>query len=277
MGSCGIYGKRHLNPGLFFHPLPRSVQTCRVEAVVFHLEFVWRKCIPLAHVHPDQQCVRHFVYSQYEGICHFELELLYWFLKMRDLNFQWNPVLEISLVRFPNLARLHWKLKAPKSLYVHRSSLVERAQTCLVFKFTFQCECWFPHSSISAFPPFFPLRPAHHFTDINSCCFILWLLLPLTINACMNNFDSSFTFNESVPGLLWSPMPKEEWNANQQLVRSGRSRASKCKRWQQPRPCCSGRLWRTSDPSLRLQTDPSGSEQCIGFPATLLVSNCQDP
>lgn len=94
------------------------------------------------------------------------------------------------------------KIKNPKSLFVQRSSPVEKAQTCLVFKFTFQCEHWFPHSSISAFPHFFSPCPAHRFTDINSSCFILWLLLPLTINACTNNFDSSFTFNESVLGLL---------------------------------------------------------------------------
>lgn len=56
------------------------------------------------------------------------------------------------------------------------------------------------------------------FTDVNSCSFILWLLLPLTINACSNNFDSSFTFDESVLGLLWSPVPKEEWNTEQLLV-----------------------------------------------------------
>lgn len=37
----------------------------------------------------------------------FLVELLYWFLKVRDLNFQCNPVLEISLVRCPNLARPH--------------------------------------------------------------------------------------------------------------------------------------------------------------------------
>lgn len=102
----------------------------------------------------------------------------------------------------PSPCQTALKIKSPRSLSAHRSSLVGKAQTCLVFKFTFRCEHGFPHSRVSAFPHFFPLRPAHHFTGINSCCFILWLLLPLIINACMNNFDSSFTFDESVPGLL---------------------------------------------------------------------------
>lgn len=65
---------------------------------------------------------------------------------------------------------------------------------------------------------------------------------------------------------------------NELPVRLGRSRASERKRRRRrPQPCCSGRLRHTSAPSLRLRTDPSGSEQCISFPVTLLVSNCRDP
>jgi len=109
--------------------------------------------LPASILSSDQSAIRRC--PRHAGVCRFWLELLSWFLKMRDLNFQRNPVLEMALVRFPNLARRQRKLKPPESLFGRRSSPVERAQTCLVFKFTFQCERWFPHSSISAFPRFF--------------------------------------------------------------------------------------------------------------------------
>lgn len=85
----------------------RYMQTSGVEVVVFHQEFVLERCHPLAHIYPQRWRVCDFRYMQYKGICPSQLGLLYWFLKLRELNFVRNLALGISLVRFPELARWH--------------------------------------------------------------------------------------------------------------------------------------------------------------------------
>lgn len=84
-----------------------------------------------------------------------------------------NPALEISLVRCPDLARLHLKKQTEKNQgSVLRNTLIERAQTCLVFKFTFQCE-HFP-TPVSRLYPISFLNVLHIILlIINSHCFIL--------------------------------------------------------------------------------------------------------